>query len=149
MIIDIRLTWRDHLNTKKSEINIRFQKFNWLLGRNSRLQLKKKLLIYKMILKPVWLYGIEIWGTASNSNIQIIQRMQNKILSTFINAPWYTKNSEIHQYCDLPYITEEIQKRSIKLQEKLNAHTNQLAINLLDNIQEIRRLKRKKILDLN
>jgi hypothetical protein len=30
--------------------------------------------IYKTILKPIWTYGIQLWGTASISNIDILVR---------------------------------------------------------------------------
>ena len=50
--------------------------------RHSPLSLENKILIYKTILKPVWTYGIELRGCASNSNIEIIQRHQSKILRT-------------------------------------------------------------------
>jgi hypothetical protein len=35
-----------------------------------------KLLVYKAILKPIWTYGIQLWGTASNSNVDISERFQ-------------------------------------------------------------------------
>jgi len=28
------------------------------------------------ILKPIWAYGVQLWGAASNSNIEILQRFQ-------------------------------------------------------------------------
>jgi hypothetical protein len=37
----------------------------WLLSTNN------KLFIYKAILKPIWTYGIQLWGTTSNSDIDI------------------------------------------------------------------------------
>jgi len=38
-------------------------------------------------LKPIWTYSIQLWGTAFNSNIEIIQRFQNKYLGIIVNAP--------------------------------------------------------------
>jgi hypothetical protein len=35
-----------------------------------------KLLIYKAVIKPIWMYGCELWGCASRTNIHIIQRFQ-------------------------------------------------------------------------
>jgi len=32
---------------------------------------ENKLLLYKAILKPIWAYGIQLWGTAFNSNRNI------------------------------------------------------------------------------
>jgi hypothetical protein len=44
------------------------------------------------IIKPIWVYGVEIWGCASKTNISIIQRSQSKILRMITNAPWYVSN---------------------------------------------------------
>jgi hypothetical protein len=44
-------------------------KMQWLLGRQSNLSTTNKLLLYKTILKPIWTYSIQLWGTASTSNI--------------------------------------------------------------------------------
>ena len=48
-----------------------------------------KLLVYKTIIKPIWTYGIQIWGAAAKTNIEIIQRFQSKALRIITNAPWY------------------------------------------------------------
>jgi hypothetical protein len=32
------------------------------------------------------------WDTASNSNIEILQSYENKVLQTTVNAPWYIPN---------------------------------------------------------
>jgi len=71
----------------------------WIIGRKSKLSLENKVLIYKSILKPIWTYGIPLWGTASNSNIEILQRFQNKVLGSIVNAPWYVPNTIL--YADL------------------------------------------------
>jgi len=38
--------------------------------------------MYKTILKLIWKYGISLWGTAINSNIEILQIYvyQNKVI---------------------------------------------------------------------
>jgi hypothetical protein len=44
-----------------------------------------KLLLYKSILKPIWTYGIQLWGTASTSNIEILERFQSKALRIIVD----------------------------------------------------------------
>jgi hypothetical protein len=46
-------------------------------------------LIHKTILKPIWTYGIQLWGTASTCNIQILERFQSKALRMLVDAPWH------------------------------------------------------------
>jgi hypothetical protein len=67
----------------------------WLLGLHSRLSLFNKLLLYKSILKPIWTYGIQLWGTASTSDIDILERFQSKALRLIVEAPWYVPNHRI------------------------------------------------------
>jgi hypothetical protein len=65
--LDRRLTWH-----KWKQLGISLTKMYWLLGLKSKLSTSNKLLIYKAILKPIWTYEIQLWGTASTSNIQIV-----------------------------------------------------------------------------
>jgi hypothetical protein len=75
---------------------------NWLLGR-STVSMENKLLLYKAVLKHTWTYGIQLWGTAPKSNIEILQCFQSKTLRYILNAPWYINNHRIHE--DLQMIT--------------------------------------------
>jgi hypothetical protein len=70
-------------------------KKHWLLGQKSKLSTSNKILIYKAILKPIWTYGIQLWGTESTSNIDILERFQSKVLCTIVEAPWYVPNTVI------------------------------------------------------
>jgi hypothetical protein len=87
MYLDNHLTWKEH--TKKTQIDLKIKDMYWVIGRNSKLPLENKILLYKRIMKPIWTYRVEIWGCASKSNISIIQRCQSKILRMIANAPWY------------------------------------------------------------
>ena len=68
----------------------------WILGRKSELLSVNQVILYKTILKLVWTYGITLWGSTSHSNIEILQRFQNKVLRTIVNVPWYITNKLLH-----------------------------------------------------
>lgn len=146
--LDRRLTWKLHLQTKRKQLDLKYKQLYWLLGQKSSLTINNKLLIYKTILKPIWTYGIQLWGTASNSNLNIIQRFQSKLLRNLINAPWYVTNKIIHNDLNIPYVIDEINNHCTKYQTRLERHANFLAINLLDTNDTVRRLKRKHPTDL-
>ena len=38
------------------------------------------------------MYGIQLWGTARNLNIEILERFQSKLLRCIVNAPWHVPN---------------------------------------------------------
>jgi len=49
-------------------------------------------LVHKAILKPVWTYGVQLWGSVSNCNIEILERFQSKVLRIITDAPPYVPN---------------------------------------------------------
>jgi hypothetical protein len=141
MTLDVKLGWKEHIKKKRDELNIKFRKMYWLLGRNSELSIHSKLKLYKQVIRPVWSYGIQLWGCASDSNIQMIQRYQNKVLKCIVNAPWYVRNSDLHRDLGIETVAKSHEKR---LQDHIKIEASRLL-----NVNNItRRLKRKKPFEL-
>ena len=147
--MDRRMTWRPHILAKRNQLGLKLQHLYWLLGRKSELTTENKLLLYKTVLNPIWTYGIQLWGTASNSNIEILQRLQNKVLRVIVNAPWYISNNVLHKDLKTPTIREEITHLCANYHDKLVTHPNELTPTLLDEAEEPRRLKRFQPSDLS
>jgi len=137
--LDRRLTWQKNIFTKRKQLGLQLHRMYWIIGRKSKLSLQNKLLIYKTILKPIWTYGILLWGTENNSNIEILQRFQNKVLRSIVNAPRYVPNTILHTDLQIPTVKEEITNFSTKYREKLITHPSELIPALLDE-EEPRRL---------
>jgi hypothetical protein len=66
--LDRRLTWNKHIFVKRKQLGITLTKMYWLLEHKSKLSTNNTFLIYKAILKPIWTYGTQLWGTPSTSN---------------------------------------------------------------------------------
>lgn len=146
--LDRKLTWRTHIFAKRKQLGIKLSQLYWIIGRKSKLSTENKLLIYKTILKPIWTYGISLWGSASNSHLEILQRFQNKVLRAIVNAPWYVPNTILHTDFKITTIREEITKSSSKYRNKITDHPNELASTLFDEEELPRRLKRVTPYDL-
>jgi len=97
-----------------------------LIGKKSHLSIENKLLIYKAVIKPIWSYGIELWGCASESNIVIMQISQSKILRATANAPWYVTNHTLHRDFNLHYVSDVIHQIINKYHNNLDVHPNPL-----------------------
>ena len=110
MTLDRRLTWKKHISEKTKQLTEKLRKFYWLTGRRSKLNIQNKITLYKAVIEPVWTYGIQLWETVSNSNIEIFQRFQSKALRSLINVPWYVTNETIHHDLKIPTIKNEIHK---------------------------------------
>jgi hypothetical protein len=101
----------------------------------------------KVILKPIWTYSIQLWGSASNSNIEILERIQSKALRMIADAPWYVLNVILRQDLQIPSVKQEIQRFSIQYSSRLQTHSNSLAVHLTE-LPEHKRLKRHLPTDL-
>lgn len=75
LLLDKRLTWNKHLQTKRLTLNARMRMFRSLLIRNKHTTINITLLINKAPLRPMWTYGLQLWGPTkkhqhiSNSSI--------------------------------------------------------------------------------
>jgi hypothetical protein len=123
MILDAKLRWIEHIK-RKYEINIKFRKIYWLLGRYFELSIHNKIISYKQVIRPVWSYGIQLWGCARDFNIQVIQRYLNKVLKCTVNAPWYFRNSDLHRDLGIETITDIIAKFAKSHEKRLQNHIN-------------------------
>jgi hypothetical protein len=110
---------------------------------------ENKLILYKSIIKPIWTYGIQLWGSTEPSNTQIIQRIQSKVLRAITNAPWYVSNPTLHIDLQVPCVTDEIRRLSLLYNQRLQGHNNKLIEEIRNPPNVTRRLKRQRPSDLS
>jgi len=149
IILDKRLTWGPHLRNKRKIANIRLHLFRPLL--KSKLKLKIKILLYKTIIRPLWSYGIQIWGPAKPSNIRPIQSFQNITLRIITGAPWYLTNQALHNDLKIKTANELAKLHYKRFHTKLPLSTNPLIQTMSSNRipdDPPRRLKRNWNRDL-
>lgn len=145
--IDKRLTWKTHINKKRKQMDLKLKQMYWIMGKKSNLSLENKILLYKSIIRPIWTYGCQLWGCASRSNVEVIQRFQSKTIRTIADAPWYVTNQTLHVDFNIPYVKDIIKKYAIKHQKILEMHPNESLPPLTEDPQ-IRRLQKKWPKDL-
>jgi hypothetical protein len=133
--LDRRLTRHKHIFAKRKQLAMTLTKMHRLLSTSN------KLLIHKTILKPIWTYGIQLWGTACTSNIEILERFQSKAFFMIVDAPWYVPNTVIRRDLQMPTVKEEIRRYSSQYSARLSAHPNDLTVNLME-LSDNRRLRR-------
>jgi hypothetical protein len=133
MHLDRKLTWKEHIAKKRKQVKLKVKELYWLIGRKSPLSLDNKLLLYKSIIKPIWTYGIEIWGCASKSSQAILQKAQSSILRMMNDAPWYVTNLTLHDDLKIPYVQDVISDRYAKHHWKIVTHPNPILQPLLND----------------
>ena len=143
LLLDRSLTWRPHVLAKKTHIQLKLRQMHWLMGRKSKLSTSNKLRLYKAILKPIWTYGIQLWGCTKPSNTKIIQRIQSKILRMVFDAPWYVSNKTLHESSGTPFVKDEINRLSTNYLHRLEDHSNHYVRQLQTPPTAQRRLRRR------
>lgn len=144
MTLDTKLKWNEHVKKKKEELEIKYRNLYWLMGKKSKLSNYNKLMLYKQTLKPVWTYGIQLWGCSNANNITQIQRFQNKVLRCIANAPWYVRSKDLERDLGIETVAATIQKYAKSHMDRLQQHINSEASVLTDPSKWKTRLKRKK-----
>jgi len=145
--LDSRLTWKVHIAKKKEEIKAILRSMYWLFRKGNKLSLENKRLLYISILRPIWSYAAPIWGSAADSNLLVLQRLQNHIIRKMTGALWYIRNDCLHSDLNLPTVKEVIEKLAASYEKRIHKHRNNLALQLLE-FPPIRRLKRKLTTDI-
>jgi hypothetical protein len=77
-----------------------------------------------------------------------MQIFQNKALRGIVDAPWYYRNDHLHRDLKIPTIRQEIQRFAEGHERRLHNHVNTEVLQLLDNRNLNRRLKRIKPFEL-
>ena len=78
------------------------------------------------------------------SNNDIIQWFQNKVLRNTVDALWHIRKADLHRDLQMQMVINENGKFAKKHEERLFHHVNTEAIQPLDNSELVGRLKKKK-----
>jgi len=127
--LDCRLTWASHTHNKRLVLNNRLRHLRLLLS-SKHVILHNKTLIYKVLLKPIWSYRIQLWGSAKDSNINRIQTFQSKCLRQITKALFYVSNDTLHRDLLIPTVKNVVKTFYKRFHLKLANHCNPLIQNL-------------------
>ena len=148
MTLDAKLRWKPRVKKKLEELTLKYRKLYWLMGRYAALSVYNKLMLYQQVLKAVWTYGIQLWGCTRQSNRNIIQRFQNRVIRGIVDAPWYIRNDNLYKDLDVETVDSVIKKYAQSHEQRLQRHIKVEALQLLNNDGLVRRLKRTKPFEL-
>lgn len=142
LTLDSKLLWRTHVTLKRDELNARFRTMFWMFRHTNRLSLANRRLLYQTVIRPVWTYGIQLWGSTATTNYNVIQTFQNKVLRKITGAPWFVRNDTLHADLKIETVAETAKRLTAKYERRLHNHVNIEAILLLEE-PSVRRLQRR------
>lgn len=129
VILDSRLTFKSHISHACKKANAVIAMMYTLINKKSHVNLKNKILIYKMIVSPIMLYAAPIWGSACKTHIDKLQRIQNRVMKIIADS-------------DLTKTREDVAKNS-NIQDVITTITT-----MTKNLFTIKLTERKLLSDL-
>lgn len=108
--INFNLTWKEHLNNVKGKAWGAFSALSPLLNRNSRLPLHLKKLLYVQGIRPIITYASPAWCSINDKIKKNLDVIQNKMLRIIADAPYYVRNSTLHNDFNLPTLSQYMEK---------------------------------------
>ena len=104
--LDSKLTFKNHIKQVLRKVYLVQNKMYPIMIKNSPLSKYNKLLIYKMILRPIVTYAAPAWCSAAPTNIKPLQIFQNKCLRLILSVNRYAKITDMHKETELSMITD-------------------------------------------
>jgi hypothetical protein len=117
--LDTRLNWNTHINKTLNKAYTRLYKLYPLINRKSPLKHECTTLLYKSLIRPIITYSSPVWFGTSNTNFKKLQRLQNKIIRISLNAPWFTRNTQIHRETNTPTLKDFITTLTLNFHARL------------------------------
>lgn len=130
LIMDRKLTWGPHIKDLHHRAQGRLNSLSPLIHHESFLSPANKLLLYKVIIRPLMTYASPVWGYAAKTHLRRLQGMQNKIIRHVAGAPWFVRNTIIHRDLNIPSLRQHIRHLATRLYDTLPGHPNPLIANL-------------------
>ncbi|GBN12516.1 putative RNA-directed DNA polymerase from transposon X-element [Araneus ventricosus] len=124
VMLDKRLTYKTHVDEVRNKVTAVNIKLYYVMGKNSKLSLRNKLLLYKTLLRPIMSYASPVWGAAAKTHINKLETAQNKIARQITQAPWYVRNKQIQKELKLTSVLDYFRKLAIKFFNNIDNSTN-------------------------
>lgn len=112
--LDTKLTYNNHIKKITGKAHGAIRELYPILAKSSPLDIKLKILIYKMYIRPIMLYACPIFSNTAESNYLKIQRVQNRALRLILDRPRTTKVTELHSNTGLCPLKDQILKLTNK-----------------------------------
>ena len=106
--LDRRLTFGFHIDQTVMKCERLIRMLYPLINRNSQLNTRNKLLIYKMYFRPIFFYASPVWSNCAQVHFSKLQRLQNKIIKMIFNLHWRTNTSYIHELSNTDTLRDHI-----------------------------------------
>lgn len=131
MILDKKLTFKKHIETVCNKAIKCGCALYPILSRRSTLNLKNKILLYKMCIRPIITYGCQVWfNRSAKTHTKKLQIIQNKNLKIIHNlSPRFSTNL-LHRKFDHKMFNTTARELTLSFNERCRRSTYETIRNL-------------------
>jgi len=90
-----------------------------LLNKKSDFPVRKGVLLYKQLIRPVMYFACPAWRFAARSHVRKFQVLQSKCLCLATDAPWHVSNRQIRDDLGVPLFADHIRALTESFDSKL------------------------------
>lgn len=124
MNLDKRATHKKHVLSKIMAANKTIKSLYSIIGRNSRLSIEHKLLLFKTVFRPGFMYAAPVWRNTAKCHRKQLQILQNKILKIMLNKPRRFPTDLLHSITGIETVQQHIDKLWLKFEQNCNYNCN-------------------------
>ena len=124
--VDTKLNWTHHIKLTASKAYQRLGMLYPMLKKESGINTKTALIIYKATILPLMTYGSPVWSSTCDTNLKNLQKLQNKVLKTITRACRYTRIKQLHSDLEVPMMCQHLHQLNDKFFQAAQYHSNDL-----------------------
>lgn len=131
VILDRRLTWKEHIISVKNKMRGAAIGIKSILH-NREVNIRNKVRLYNGIVVPIATYASPVWAFAARTNLDILERTHNAILRKIRNGPRYLRNAIIKRELNTCTLRESIVSLAEKFYDSIGNLNNEIIAELPD-----------------
>lgn len=116
VLFDKRMTLQHHIKYVIRKTNMAIRMLYSMLNRRSKLSISNKILMYKIILRPMFCYAAPILNDIAVSNRNKLQVLQNKTLRMCLNKEWNFPTDELHEEAGVESVNDFIARLTTRFE---------------------------------
>lgn len=101
VMLDKRLTFKKHVDHVIQRSGVCLKSIYSILNWRSRLNVRNKVLLYKMVIRPILLYACPAWGQCADTHLRRVQVTQNRFLKMCHSLPRNFPTHTLHDMSDI------------------------------------------------
>lgn len=131
VVIDKRMTLKDHFDYVLQKSQKALRMFYSLLCRRSKLSINNKLNFYKVGIRPIFSYACPVTSSAAATHIKRLQVFQNKTLRMILDIRWDPEarrypmsNAAMHRHANIEFVADHFNRLHNNFHFRINERSD-------------------------